>query len=332
VKSIGTDQGYGFCKVASDKGEFIFPSIIGTPDISRFGVEANGTRQLVVNGTAHLIGQDAVEQSRMVQRREDRRWYESTEYDILFRAALDLVINGNGGTHQILLVTGLPLAFYDDKEDLQRRLTGNHTVQRRGDPPRHANIRECRVVPQPFGSLFSLAFNPDGTFADANLLQSRVGIIDIGSKTTNLLASTHAKELTRESGSVDSGGWDIIRALRTHLDHNFRDIDLRDHDIAQVVANRSIRYYGRSVDLSDTIDEITQPFAEQVFAQASKLWNQGAAMDTILISGGGAHLVGTTLKRHFQRHADVRIVPDPQMANVRGYFRYAKFLAEKLEG
>lgn len=333
MKPIGIDLGYGYCKAAADNNqEYIFPSVIGTPDISRFGLNANGTRQLVVDGTTHLIGQDAVEQSRLVQRREDRRWTESSEYDILFRAALDLVINGNGGTYQILLVTGLPLAFYDDKEDLQRRLTGNHTIQRRGDPPRHANIRECRVVPQPFGSLFSLAFYPDGTIADSRLLQDRIGLIDIGSKTTNFLATTHAKELTRASGSIDSGGWDLIRALRAHLDHNFKDAELRDHDIAQIIVDRSIRYYGRTVDLSDTIDEIIAPFSEQVFAQASQLWNQGAAMDTILVTGGGAHLVGTSLRRHFQRHADVRVVPDAQMANVRGYFRYAKFLCKTQGG
>jgi len=331
MRPIGLDIGYGFSKVEDEKGSHIFASAIGTPDTSRFGLEANGTRQLIVSNTVHLVGDDAVEQSRILQRREDRRWTESEEYKVLFSAALDTVINGNGGIHQVLLVTGLPIAFYDDKDILQGRLIGHHTIQRKGHSPRYVHVQECRVVPQPFGSLFSLAFNHDGTIADANLLQAKVGIVDIGSKTTNVLGTTHAKELLRASGSVNSGGWDIVRALRTYLDQTFEDAELRDHDIARAITDRSIRYYGRTVDLGDTIDEIVTPFAEQVFAQISQLWNQGAAMDTILISGGGANLVGPSLRRHLQRHADVRIIPDPQMANVRGYFRYAKFLCKNLE-
>ena len=324
---IGIDLGYGWCKAANGTSEHIFASAVGTPDVSRFGLSLNGTRQLVVNNSTWLVGEEAVEQSRILQRREDRRWIESLEYDVLFKGALDTVIGGNGGEHQVLLVTGLPLAFYDDKDSLQMRLTGHHTIQRKGQPPRHVRVRECRVVPQPFGSLFALAFTQDGKIADSALLDDKVGIVDIGSKTTNILATTHAKELTRASTSVNAGGWDIVRAMREHLANTLEDADLRDHDIAQIIATGHARYYGRQVDLHNAIDSIVGPFAEQIAAQASQLWNRGAAMDTILITGGGAHLVGDTLKLHFSRHADVRQVPDPQMANVRGYCRYAAFLA-----
>jgi len=324
---IGIDLGYGYCKAASPIGESIFASAIGTPDTGRFGLNLNGTRQLVVDGNTWLVGEEAVEQSRFLQRREDRRWIESDEYHTLLIAALDAAINGNGGEHQVLLVTGLPLAYYDDKDSLQNRLLGRFTVQRKGSSPRHVRIRECRVVPQPFGSLFSLAFNEQGQIVDGALLDSVVGIIDIGSKTTNILATSKARELLKASSSVNSGGWDIVRSIRTELEQTFQDLDMRDHQVAQAIVDRHAKYYGRVVDLGTIIDDVVQPFAEQVAATASQLWNRGATMDTILIAGGGAHLVGQTLKQHFSRHVDVRIVPEPQMANVRGYYRYAQFLA-----
>jgi len=327
MQALAIDLGYSQTKVAGPLGESMFASVVGTPDVSRFGLNLNGTRQLVVNGSTWLIGEEAVEQSRFLQRREDRRWIESDEYHTLFIAALDAAINGNGGEHQVLLVTGLPLAYYDDKDALQNRLLGRFMVQRKGQSPHYVRIRECRVVPQPFGSLFSLAFDENGDIQDGALLDGIVGILDIGSKTTNILAATHARELLRASSSVNSGGWDIVRAVKEHLSTTFEDADPRDHEVAQAIVNRSYSYYGRRVDLSSIIDDVVQPFAEQVSATASQLWNRGASMDTILITGGGAHLVGGTLKRHFSRHADVRLVSDPQMANVRGYYRYARFLA-----
>ena len=170
------DAGYGWTKAIGPAGESIFASAIGTPELGRFGLDANGTRQLVVDGSTWLVGEEAVEQSRFLQRREDRRWIESDEYHTLFIAALDAAINGNGGEHQVLLVTGLPLAYYDDKDALQNRLLGRFTVQRKGQSPRHVRIRECRVVPQPFGSLFSLAFDEQGQVVDGELLDNIVGI------------------------------------------------------------------------------------------------------------------------------------------------------------
>jgi len=325
--SIGLDLGYGFSKVASSLGETIFASAVGTPEVGRFGLNLNGTRQLVVDGSTWLVGEEAVEQSRFLQRREDRRWIESDEYHTLFVAALDAAINGNGGEHQVLLVTGLPLAYYADKDALENRLLGRFTVQRKGQTPRHVRIQECRVVPQPFGSLFSLAFNEQSQIVDGELLDSPTGIIDIGSKTTNILATTHARELLRESGSVNTGGWDVVRAVRAHLAQVCGDAEPRDHEVAQAIVERKFYYHGRPVDLGSVIDGIVEPFAEQIAAQASQLWNRGASMRHILISGGGAHLIGQTLKQHFSRHADVRVINDSQMANVRGYYRFAQFLA-----
>lgn len=326
--AVGADLGYGYSKVASSLGEFKWASAVGTPDISRFGLEVNGTRQLVVDGNTWLVGEEAVEQSRFIQRREDRRWFESAEYHTLFLAALDAAINGNGGEHQVQLVTGLPLAYYDDKDALETRLLGRFTIQRKGQSPRYVRVRECRIVPQPFGSLFSLAFDAEGQVTDGRLLEGVVGIIDIGSKTTNILAATKARELLKSSTSVNSGGWDIVRAVQQHLRDTFQDADPRDHEVAQAIVQRSYNYYGRKVDLSAVVDDVVQPFAEQVAATASQLWNRGATMDTILIAGGGAHLVGQALKVHFSRHADVRVVADPQMSNVRGYYRYARFLCQ----
>jgi hypothetical protein len=66
--------------------------------------------------------------------------------------------------------------------------------------------------------------------------------------------------------------------------------------------------------------------AEQVLAEASRLWNGGATLDAILVSGGGALLMGPYITHHF-RHA--RVVDDPIFANALGFWRFAERMARR---
>jgi hypothetical protein len=61
--------------------------------------------------------------------------------------------------------------------------------------------------------------------------------------------------------------------------------------------------------------------AAQIIAQASQLWNGAAILDAILVTGGGALLLGDAIKAHW-KHA--RIVSDPVFANATGYYRLAR--------
>ncbi len=87
------------------------------------------------------------------------------------------------------------------------------------------------------------------------------------------------------------------------------------------VIAREVHYYGKPVDLEPVVDRILEPMAQAVIAQATQLWNGAAGLDAILVAGGGAHLLGSRISRHFQ-HA--RTVDDPVFANARGYWRLAQ--------
>src|SRR5690606_6576381 len=133
-----------------------------------------------------LVGEGAMTQSRFVNRREDRAWIESDEYYHLFLAALTELTSAT--VADLVLVTGLPVAFYNDKATLQRRLLGVHKVTREGRHAQTFKVAECRVIPQPFGALLAAALDDRGRVADQELATGAVGVIDVGGKTTNLLS------------------------------------------------------------------------------------------------------------------------------------------------
>jgi plasmid segregation protein ParM len=326
---VGIDIGYGYTKTCANDHQAIFPSVVGSYARSRFALTPDDYIVLSRENDKVLVGQGAVEQSRFRHRLEDRNWIHSDEYMTLFHAAL--TESTKATRCDVSLVTGLPIAFYDDKDSLRVRLAKEHRIRREGFRSQVFNVGGCRVLPQPYGTLCSLAIDESGNVVDGGLLKSRVGIVDAGSHTTNILSTLKAGDIEKETGSVNMGAWDVVRAVRDALEPVCRDLDLPDHDLADAIIARQVPYYGRRVNITEIVEAALAPFASQVIAVCGQLWDGGARLDTILITGGGAKLIGDVVKRHFYRHQDVRIVQEPVFANCRGYLRLGRYLEKEGE-
>jgi plasmid segregation protein ParM len=326
--NVGIDLGYSAVKAIGGTGRAItFPSVVGTPDLGRFSLDAKEDILLDVPGDGLcLIGKSAVLQSRFIDRREDRGWIEGDAYHKLMLAAFTELTTATAC--DFVVVTGLPVAYYaTDKANLRDRFLGEHRATREGRHTQRFRVVECRVVPQPFGALLSVALDNKGQVADQDLATGAVGVIDVGGKTTNLLSVNRLAEIGRETSSVDVGGWDAVRAVREHLTRVCPNLDLRDHQIVDAVIRRHVRYYGELVDLGPVVEATLEPMAEAVIAQATQLWSGAAALDAILVVGGGALLLGPRLARHF-RHA--RLVQNPVFANALGYWKLAQRIGTKV--
>ena len=131
--NLGIDLGYSAVKMVADQRRKTFPSVVGTPDLGRFSLGEQNDNIILTTPAHVLVGEGAMSQSRFVNRREDRAWIESAEYYHLFLAALTELTTAT--VVELLLVTGLPVAFYNDKATLRERLMGIHKVAREG---RHA--------------------------------------------------------------------------------------------------------------------------------------------------------------------------------------------------
>jgi len=213
------------------------------------------------------VGEGAVTQSRFIRPREDRDWIEGQEWYNLFLAT----VTGLTAAKQVELyiVTGLPVAFYSDRETLIERLLGDHRCQREEKYAQKFEVTHCRVIPQPFGALLSTTLDDSGRITNNALATGAVGVIDIGGKTTNLLSVNRLSEISRETASVNVGAWDVVRAVSSWLDDNYPGLEeLRPHQVTDAIISRQVRYYGKSVDLTAVVEDTLEPLADQVLAEA----------------------------------------------------------------
>lgn len=319
---VGADIGYGYTKFAIGAKLGIIPSIVGSPDRSVFSL---GQTSTIIEYTDHryMIGSDAVRQSQFQARREDRDWIHSPEYQTLFYAVLAQA------SPTPTIVTGLPLAWYQsDKNILKANLSRYHefTVDNGHGMTEYAvTPKVVYIVPQPFGAFFAEVFNALGGLKEPTLLDGRCGIIDVGSKTTNILTVEGGSDIPGRSQTVIKGGWDVARAVARHLEEVAPELDPSDYQLQAAIQSRTITYYSQPIDLTATIAGAVQGFADNISATATQLWGSGADLDAIILSGGGMYLLSDALRGLFSRHGRV-ITPDkPEYANAIGFARFAKF-------
>lgn len=318
--NTGIDIGYSHTKATAGTDRNItFPSVVGTPDKARFSLTTTPTSIILIEPYHVQIGDGAISQSRFLHRREDRHWIESDEWYQLFLSAMTEL---STGSPEVTITTGLPVAFYSDRATVRDRLLGVHRVQREERRAQRLTVTACYVVPQPYGALLAACLNDQGRITDTELATGAVGVIDVGGKTTNLLSVNALSEIGRETASASTGAWDAVRHVRDWLTDHCPELELRDHQVIDAIIARKVKYFGDPIDLSEPINAALEPLADQVIAEATQLWNGAAALDRIIVSGGGALLLGPYITRHF-RHA--QIAEDPVFANALGFWRFCQY-------
>jgi plasmid segregation protein ParM len=323
---VGIDGGYSAFKAKNGQQAIYLPSAVGTVNKARFSLNTHTDIILDAGAGQKMVGEVAIRQSRFLSRKEDRNWITGDEYKYLMAATFSEMSTASLVNLQI--VTGLPVAFYDrDRQTLQDQFLGEHRVLREGRTTQVFRVQDCRVIPQPFGTIFTMAIDEKGRILDNEYSTGNIGVIDIGGKTTNLLSVNRLEEISDNTASVNQGAWDAVRAFRAIAETEYPGLeDLKDHEVTQAIIDRKQQYYNKTIDLSSVVDSILDPMAEAIISQAGNLWNSGALLNSILITGGGALLLGHYIKKNFP-HAVV--VDDPIYANAKGYYKFGLFVSRQ---
>ena len=320
MKKAGLDIGYCRTKGVTgtkDADRFSFLSV-ASDTVETFGLsDVDGIQ---FDEPRCMVGESAAKFGGFVVRFESRDWYFSESYRQIYYAGLSSITGTSG---DISLVTGLPIKFWKaDGEAVKRVLSGEHKFKRKDRRNQTVNVSAVMTV-QGFGALFNLFMNREGVISDERRAFAPMGIIDAGSKTTNLISVNDLTAVLDESDSFQRGGWDLIAALRDKLVSRFRDLDLTDFEVEAALINQRIIYRGQAVSLQDEIDDLVSAYCTQIKSFISQKWRSVGKMELILLTGGGAHLLSNALKREFPQ---LVIDKDPIFSNAMGYFKYSQLL------
>lgn len=325
-KLIGVDLGYGFVKATDGKEGFFFPSVVGegnanqllrtSPQLS----DPTEELRLTVGDKVYYAGNLAVRQSRMAYRSLSTTREEGDDLLVLFLAALSLFCKEPVTNFSV--VTGLPPGRMHLTDEFIRMARGSHKVLRhKASGPEELTLRIDRVsvVPQPLGAYWSQVLDVRGKVnEDLPFVDSRVGIIDIGFRTTDLVTVEAGEYVPEQSRTVPIGMVAAYSAISSYLLANY-GIERENYALDEAVIRGEVGVSGRRVDISSVRDRAYQQLATKVLVELRSAW-QLAEYDALWVTGGGGQALEQYLVPQFSQGA---MVPDPITANSLGYLAWA---------
>jgi plasmid segregation protein ParM len=334
VEIVGIDIGFGFTKATNGKETLVFKSVLGEATEIQFrekildGGLGEEHLQIEVDGKSYFLGE-------LAERQSNVRFFTLDQTQFIGKFAKNLALAAAarlvGGFIPINLVTGLPIGYYrQHKDELARILTGEHKVVLTDAEGKRqekvVSINKIRVIPQPFGSLFNLMLNDLGELGDKMLVREKIGVIDVGFRTSDFTISDQMRYSERGSRTTDSGIARAFNVIATKLREK-SGVNVELYRLYEAVDRGSIKIRGKEYDLKSLIEQVFGQLAATVANEVDRLWTDDWDMDAMVITGGG----GAVLSKYLQPLLNGRVLPvdparDARLSNVEGYWKFGRHL------
>lgn len=322
VMLLSVDIGYGYTKgVGIDDLHFSFPSVIGTAEEIHFAADLiRGREELPVQCSdwRFFYGEQAVLQSRVQSTIFDRSRVHDDIYKMLFIAALVETAKHIPDVEHFKVVTGLPVDFFSDRAEVVDAFEGLYRVTT--NSALDLAVESVIVVPQPFGSLFRELLNDNGKIINNSVEQGRVGVIDIGTYTTDFVVADALRYVQRLSGSISIGWSQVVSQVGQALRDSYM-LDLMPHEVDRVVQTGEARVRGEPIPLEPLIAPAVNDIKTAIIARARDLWGSGANLDQVLVTGGGGPRLYEPIH---QVYPHAHLLHKAFWANAEGFYRFGQ--------
>jgi len=334
----GVDIGFGFTKATDGKEFILFKSILGEAADIQFSLpivksEAGPCMHVQVDGEAYFVGDFAEQHSNTRQFTLDQEKLLTDFTKVLALTAMGHLFNSYAPVN---IVTGLPVGFYREyHQRLAKMLKGQHEISfQKGEgasEARRLNINNLRIIPQPLGSIFNVLMNEGGKITNRELAKQKIGVIDIGFRTTDFCIFHGLQYVERGSSTSDSGIAKSFGVITKKLREESK-VNIELYRLYDAIETGFIKIRGKEYNISKLRDAVFAHSAGIIASDVTRLWTDDWDIDLIIISGGGA----TELARFLQPLIPGNIMPvetniDARLNNVQGYLKYARYLWGNVE-
>lgn len=315
--------GNGFVKTYREGTSVIYPSIVGEDQggLDFDGLSTSKDRVIDFEGKRYAIGETAWRLSIVQQTQMDRSRIGKPFYRTLFASALAATFAQSG---EVSVVITLPVAWYRKRDEVRNQLAGIYKVgvgkkQLTFDLP----PENLRIVPEGFGVLAAQLLDAEGTVKRSNLSKSMVGIVEVGTGTTDFSLFNGLELVPVKSDGIDKG-------LRIVWDAVSGDIEraygrrLEPHEIDRAILKGAFKDSGAVRDVTIFTKSRMPMLSTAIQSWIDGTWDSGRIADVIFFGGGGAPQV----KSYFH-YPHQEFVDDGYIQDALGSFRFGLFKSKR---
>lgn len=330
---LGIDVGFGFTKATDGNKIVIFKSVLGeSTDIqfdSGLGEEsvADGLH-VTIDDNSYFIGDFAEQQSSVRQFTLDQDTLISDFVKILALTAAGSCYRESASVN---VVSGLPIGYFRrDYKRFSELLTGHNRITFHSPDGRNLlktiYVQKVKIVPQPIGSIFNILMNDNGRIVNKELSKQKLGVVDVGFRTTDFTIFDHLRYIERGSSTLDTGISKCFSVISNKLREQ-SGVSVELYRLYKAVEAGSIKIKGQEYTISNFRDKVYAHLAGLIANEVNRLWAEDWDIDTIVLTGGGC----MALANHLKRLIDGNVIPvenkiDARLNNVQGYLKFGNYL------
>lgn len=302
-------------------------------DLRQSGIIDDYSHMLKLNGKEYFIGNLAIEQAQglsmgnLTEKGATRRYWSDRNLAFLLSVSGTLIQDKEYG---LCVVTGLPIETYKDEQNIssvKSTLEGTHTFELDGEF-RTAHVTVKKVLME--GSGANIAHGASG--------DTKIGIVDIGGRTTDIYMTIGQRPIPSLCQSHDKGVLsaleDFTKSFSRQHRYTFKASDIEKlqtlytsgKDYTKIIAVRNQGVTAREV--GDLLDRSLRNVGESIVSFINQHWGESLGNDTIagdvdkvLLIGGGAYYFDPEMRAMFPRLLHIPV--QPECANAAGYAKLA---------
>ena len=332
MEIVGIDVGFGFTKAYNGKNSVIFKSLIGDATDIQFSTslgEDNSSSNIHISleDKSYFLGSYAERQSNIREFTLDQEKLIEDFVKILAIAAAGICTDTNA---PINVVSGLPVGYLRrDSKKLKKMIRGKHeiTFHNKGakDITKNIHIDKIHIIPQPIGSIFNLIFDDQGKIKDRGLAKQKLGVVDVGFKTTDFSIFDHLQYIERGSCTMDTGISKCFSVIANKLRQE-SSINIELFRMFQFIESGIIKIRGKEYNISNLKKRVYSHAASAIASDLNRLWENDWDIDSIILSGGGS----VELSEYLSPNIDGNVIPigknfDARFNNVQGYCKFGRY-------
>ncbi|MCK5686717.1 ParM/StbA family protein, partial [bacterium] len=230
----------------------------------------------------------------------------------------------------IHVVSGLPVGYLKrDTKKFKKMIRGTHEITYHNldgkDVTKKIHIDKIHVIPQPIGSIFNLIFDENGKIKDRELAKQKLGVVDIGFKTSDFSIFDHLQYIERGSSTMDTGISKCFAIIANKLRQE-SNISIELYRMFKFIESGIIKIRGKEYNISNLKKRVYSHAATAIASDLNRLWENDWDIDTIILSGGGS----VELSEYLSPNIDGNVIPigkdiDARFNNVQGYCKFGRY-------
>jgi len=337
MQVLGIDIGFGFTKATSGKKTLIFKSLLGNATEIQFWADFGDAAptdhiHVTIDEKSYFIGDLAEQQSSVLQYTLDQERLLTDYVKFMALTAAGMLLPDEAlSSVPLNVVSGLPIGYF--KENHKRfndLLVGDHTVTYHSPDGRQTvqkmSINDVHMLPQPMGTILNLLMDERGKISDTELAKKKIGVIDIGFRTTDFAIMDRLRFLNRGSKTIDTGiskGFSVIaNKLREKS-----SVNVELYRLYRAAEIGTIFMRGHGISISKIRDQVYSQLATYIANEIDRLWANDWDIEVIFLSGGGSLELASFLQPLITGNViPVNTSQDLRLNNVKGYLKYGRHI------